>query len=194
MSQYTTGTVSVTQGSNEVVGLGTLFLSNIKQGGVFTIVGSTIPYVVGQILDDTHFLLTSNYAGATAAEQSYIVQTSFTPNYNLPYPEQHDIETATIVKRAMLAIDPVLGSAASSSASAAAASALLSAQQAALSAAVAQSASATAGTPSPILMNPNKVTSSMTIPSDYNAFSFGPIEIGDGVTVTLDDNSTWSIQ
>ncbi len=46
---------------------------------------------------------------------------------------------------------------------------------------------------SPIAMNSNGISTSVTIPADYNASSIGPIEIGDGVTVTISDNSSWSI-
>ena len=105
MSQYKAGTVAVTSGSASVVGTGTQWLANISTGSVFTIQGSKVPYVVGSITDDTHLTLASNYAGLSASGAAYVVQTSFTPALSLPYVEQGDIETATILKRAMLIID-----------------------------------------------------------------------------------------
>ena len=44
-----------------------------------------------------------------------------------------------------------------------------------------------------VRMNPSRVTVNLTIPSGYNAASAGPLEIAEGVSVTLNDNSHWSI-
>jgi hypothetical protein len=46
---------------------------------------------------------------------------------------------------------------------------------------------------SPIRLNPRIVTADFTVPSAYNAASVGPLAIGEGVTVTVQDNATWSI-
>ena len=46
---------------------------------------------------------------------------------------------------------------------------------------------------SPIRLNPRIVTADFTVPSAYNAASAGPLAIGEGVTVTVQDNATWSI-
>jgi hypothetical protein len=46
---------------------------------------------------------------------------------------------------------------------------------------------------SPVRLNPRLITSDITIASAYNAASVGPIAIGEGVTVTVQDNATWSI-
>jgi hypothetical protein len=42
-------------------------------------------------------------------------------------------------------------------------------------------------------LNPRKITADFTIASAYNAASVGPIEISEGVTVTVSDNATWSV-
>jgi hypothetical protein len=109
MSQYKNFTVDVTQGDADVVGNGTEFLTKAIVGGVFVVVGIPAPYVVGYIADDTHLTLTEAYAGVTAAGVNAAITTSFTPNKGLPYPEQGDIETATINKRAMLLLDTLAG-------------------------------------------------------------------------------------
>lgn len=44
-----------------------------------------------------------------------------------------------------------------------------------------------------VRMNPSTISADLTIPSYYNAYSAGPLTIGVGVSVTLDDNSNWSI-
>lgn len=105
MSQYTTGTVDVTNGSAAVVGTGTAFLANVTVGAVFTKSASGVPYVVGAVADDTHLTLSSNYAGTTESGISYSITNSFTPNLGLPYPDQGDIDTATILKRMALMLD-----------------------------------------------------------------------------------------
>ncbi len=47
---------------------------------------------------------------------------------------------------------------------------------------------------SPIRLNTRAVTANFTVPAGYNAASAGPISVADGITVTVSDFSTWSIQ
>lgn len=105
MSQVTTGSVSVTSGSASIVGSGTDWATSVTAGSIFTIASSGVPYVIGAVADDTHATLTSVYAGSTASGQAYRITTSFTPTRGLPYPEHGDLDTATILKRAMLILD-----------------------------------------------------------------------------------------
>jgi hypothetical protein len=44
-----------------------------------------------------------------------------------------------------------------------------------------------------IRMHPSTLAEDATIPSGYNAFSAGPLEIETGYTVTINDNANWSI-
>lgn len=44
-----------------------------------------------------------------------------------------------------------------------------------------------------VRMNPTTLLSDVTVPTGYNAYSAGPLTIGDGVEVTLADNSNWSV-
>ena len=46
---------------------------------------------------------------------------------------------------------------------------------------------------SPIRLNPREISADITIGSDYNAASTGPLTIGEGITVTVNNNATWSI-
>jgi hypothetical protein len=71
-----------------------------------------------------------------------------------------------------------------------AAAAAASAAAAAVSAAQAQAVSPD----SPVRFNTRRIEAELTIPSAYNAGSTGPIAIADGVTVTVQDHATWSIQ
>lgn len=70
-----------------------------------------------------------------------------------------------------------------------AAAAAASAAQAAIYASQAQATNPD----SPIRLNPRSVTANFTVPSGYNAASAGPMAIAEGVTVTVQDNATWSI-
>ena len=108
MSQYKTGTVTVTNGSATVTGSGTSWSANVAAGDLFTIIGSSVPYIVGSVASDTSLTLTSTYAGVTASAQSYAITTSFTPILGIPYMEQGDLDTATIYKRGMLVIEDFL--------------------------------------------------------------------------------------
>ncbi|MBY0577711.1 MAG: hypothetical protein K2P57_01555 [Burkholderiales bacterium] len=110
MSQYRTGTVSLTSGSHAVVGTGTAFLANVPPYSLFTLTGSSAPYVVGVVTDDTHLTLTTPYADATASGLSYAITTSFTPSLKLPYPDLSDIDAATISKQATIMLDSALNS------------------------------------------------------------------------------------
>lgn len=42
-------------------------------------------------------------------------------------------------------------------------------------------------------VNKSVITADQTLAAGYNALSAGPIEIADGVTVTIEETSTWSI-
>ena len=81
---------------------------------------------------------------------------------------------------------------AASSASAAAKSELKASESAGVAAAFANQAAGTF-TQGAIALLPKSVTTSQTIPPEFNAVSVGPLEIADGVTVTVSKNSTWSI-
>lgn len=108
MSQYVDGTVSVTAGDATVTGTGTLFVANVAAGDMFFIAGSLASYVVGSITDNTHLELTTNYGGATAAGQSYRIQSSRTPVLGLPYPEIGDLDQFVIVTEAIRLIEDYL--------------------------------------------------------------------------------------
>ncbi len=108
MSQYKTGTVAVTSGSAAIVGTGTLWATNAAAGQTFMIAGSSVPYVIGVVTDNTHITLSSNYAGSSQSGLSYEINTSRTPVLSIDYMEAGDIDSATTFKRAMLQIEALL--------------------------------------------------------------------------------------
>ena len=111
MSQYNTGTVAVTNGSATVTGTGTAFTANVTAGDFFTVVGDNAFYTVGSVDSNTQLTLAANYAGLTASGKAYTLARDFTTNLGFPVPNQGDIETALVVKRAIEEIDAELNTA-----------------------------------------------------------------------------------
>src|SRR3546814_161878 len=73
MPWYKTGTVSVTNGSVNVVGAGTAFIENVLAGDAFRGPDDRV-YEVAAVVSATQLTLASNYGGATAAGQAYSIQ------------------------------------------------------------------------------------------------------------------------
>ena len=96
------------------------------------------------------------------------------------------------------------GSASASAASAANSQAAAAAADVSKAAAAAAAASASASWTAALAANPdlnpvvrmhtNQVSADLAIPESYNASSIGPLTIAQGVTVTLETTSVWSIQ
>lgn len=105
MAQYKTGSVTVTNGSATVTGLGTLWSAEVSAGDIFTIVGSNAWYEVASVASNTSLTLTANYGGTSASGASYAITRDFTTNNGWPYPQKGDIETASLIKRALTDID-----------------------------------------------------------------------------------------
>lgn len=78
---YETGTVALTQGSESVVGTGTVFSANVIPNNVFVPGGRSESYVISSVESATGITLEGEYAGATALESSYKV---IKPMYRLP--------------------------------------------------------------------------------------------------------------
>jgi hypothetical protein len=108
MSQYHDYQITVTNGSPNVLGVGaTKFLANAAQGDLLFVNG--VIYQLGaNPTDDTHFALSSNYAGVTGT-YDYVIHRGFTPVWGIPYPDPNDIDAHLIVKRAALRIEELIG-------------------------------------------------------------------------------------
>lgn len=79
---YRTGTVAVTNGSPNVVGVGTLWLTQASVGDIF-LGPDLVEYEITSITDDTHLALrqvngTAAYAGSTNSAQIYAIIRNFT--------------------------------------------------------------------------------------------------------------------
>ena len=101
MSQYSTGLSSVTNGSPTVTGSNTLWLANVTAGDSFTVAGDGVMYDVESVDSDTQITLSVNYAGATASGVVYTIARDFTSPDNFPELTTGDIETPTIITRAL---------------------------------------------------------------------------------------------
>jgi hypothetical protein len=72
-TQYTTGTVTVTNGSATVTGAGTTFTSAMVGGGII-ITGDTASYKITAFNSTTSITISPVYAGSTAAGASYTIR------------------------------------------------------------------------------------------------------------------------
>ena len=72
-ADYTTGTVTVTNGSKIVTGAGTLFSANVDPGMLLRI-GVARVYPVASVDSNTQITLRDNYEGATAAGATYALR------------------------------------------------------------------------------------------------------------------------
>lgn len=108
MSQYVTGTVNVKNANSTVIGVGTVWTGNVAAGDIFIVVGDSVSYEVGSVSSNTQLTLTAPYAGANANGSSYVVARDFTPTHDIPYINKGDVETALILKRALMIIDGLL--------------------------------------------------------------------------------------
>ncbi len=93
MAQYKTGTVTVTNASIEVTGLGTLWVTaGLSAGDYFKIDDRSPVYQIAAIISETHLHLTAVYSEASGAGLSYCIVTDFTAIVNYPLIFQGDID------------------------------------------------------------------------------------------------------
>ena len=101
MAQYKTGSADVTNGSAIVTGVSTLFTSNVSPADAFTVAGDGILYDVASVDSDTQITLSAPYQGVTATGVTYTIARDFTTPDNFPELVIGDIETPTILTRAI---------------------------------------------------------------------------------------------
>jgi hypothetical protein len=83
MAQYTTGTVTVVNGSNIVTGVGTNWLTEVSVGDTFKKKSENAIYEIAAVDSNTQIRLSVNYAGSGESGAEYQITRDFTPNYNL---------------------------------------------------------------------------------------------------------------
>lgn len=72
MLPYKTGTITLTNASANVVGVGTTFVANVKPGDLLTIDYQHF-YPVNQVVDDLNLVLDLAYPDTTATAQAYSI-------------------------------------------------------------------------------------------------------------------------
>ena len=106
--KYAQGTVTITGGQTEVIGEGTAWVGNVKAGDIFTLAWFMIPVHVSAVIDDTHLSLSRpipDLPPNTYAGQDYTISADFTPEFQMPYPNQGDVDTAELLNRSLQIID-----------------------------------------------------------------------------------------
>lgn len=73
-TSYSTGTLTMTQGSTTAVGSGTAFVANLDPGMMLSLSAvPTIGPIVASVTDDTHFELTAPWDGGSGAISGWII-------------------------------------------------------------------------------------------------------------------------
>lgn len=71
MAWYTTGTITATNNSGAITGVGTLFMANVRIGDGVTIAGSTSIHEVVNVTSDTQLTVSPVYTGTTGSGKTY---------------------------------------------------------------------------------------------------------------------------
>lgn len=83
MAWYRGGTVTVQKGSANVVGVGTIWTSQVREGDIFFVsANKTDIYEVASVVDDTHLTLRDPFAGTSASGAAYAVIQNFSNTTN----------------------------------------------------------------------------------------------------------------
>lgn len=111
--QIRTGSASITGSPQTNVVTGhDVDWSTVVAGDLFSIVGDGVTYDIAAVGSPaTTLTLTVNYAGTNKSAEDYVIFRDFTERWELPIPNKKDIETATLLKKALTIIDGVLGGA-----------------------------------------------------------------------------------
>ena len=110
MSQYRTGTATVTNGSATVTGSGTLWLANVSANDLFVVSG--VSYFVSGVSTNTSLTLTAPYAGTTGGGKSYVIHRDFATilGVSVPLMQDGDLETVAVYNRMVQAMYTAYGS------------------------------------------------------------------------------------
>lgn len=108
MGQYRQGTVSVTEGSQTVLGEGTSWLANVQPGNLFSVSNDNVWYTISAVGGDGEMTLATPYSGDTEEDLSYAVHRDFTPNLSMPYPTYGDTGTGSLLGVAMTTLDAAI--------------------------------------------------------------------------------------
>lgn len=71
MAWYSTGSITATNNSGAITGVGTLFMANVRVGDGITIAGSTSTHEVVNVTSDTQLTVSPVYAGTTGSGKTF---------------------------------------------------------------------------------------------------------------------------
>ena len=108
MSVYSEGTIALVCGTNSVVGSGTHFEANVKEGQWIQIPGLDFVLTIATILDDENITVSSVIPGPLGnviGALIYGIPTFFTPILSIPLPGAHMLNPQSVVNRGLGIID-----------------------------------------------------------------------------------------
>ncbi len=108
MSQYTTNTVTVINGSAVVTGLNTKFLTEVLAGNTFKKKSENVIYAIGSVDSNTQITLAANYTGSGESGAEYQIGRDFTPNFSLDEINSGDLDWPVHLTHALRIIDTYL--------------------------------------------------------------------------------------
>ena len=105
---YSKGTVSVTNGSQVVTGVGSTWNQQTHPGDVLYVDGDSKAYYVAAVVSATELRITETYTGGTVSGVGYVVVSDFTYIKSIPYPKHYDVEKASTLQRSVRLMDKLM--------------------------------------------------------------------------------------
>lgn len=110
MSAVYEGTVTLTGGSNQMVGQGTAFTA-AEPGDSVVVIGIAQAFQVAHVVDATHILLSRPCplpSNQTKSGLSYVISRDFSPIMQSPYPHPGEPDTLSLWQRTLASLDALL--------------------------------------------------------------------------------------
>jgi hypothetical protein len=82
---------------------------DVSVGDIFTVAGDGKFYSIDAVTHPWEISLASNYTGTDEDGHQYAITRDFTPVLSIPIPQPGDIETAALIREAMLKVEEILG-------------------------------------------------------------------------------------
>ena len=100
--------MTLTNNSNVVTGLETLWINKISVGNLFKLQGKPAIYKIDSVESDTQLKLTVDYAEPSGTGLGYCIVRSFSQSFGLPSIHRGDIDWPDFYNKAMVMIDQLL--------------------------------------------------------------------------------------
>jgi hypothetical protein len=103
--QYRDGAVTVTDGSDTVIGINTFFQNYVRAGSLFQIVPDTAWYEVKNVQNYRRLTLTAPYHGEDVVNTPYVIHQLYSDHRHIPILSKYDEQWNEIYNRAIRTID-----------------------------------------------------------------------------------------